>query len=52
MRPEYFIQKTKKGGKQVFLMFDRRLITKQGWGENIGSLQGKQWYFKIGKGSP
>lgn len=45
MRPEYFIQKTKKGGAQVFLMFDRRLITKQGQGENTDSLEGKQWYF-------
>lgn len=30
IKPEYFIQKTKKGGGQVFLMFDKRLITKLG----------------------
>lgn len=29
-KPEYFARKTKKGGVQVFLVFDRRLITKQG----------------------
>lgn len=30
MRLEYFVQKTKKGGVQVCLMFDKRLIIKLG----------------------
>lgn len=38
---EYFIQKTKKGGVQIFLMFDKKLITKLGSGENTDSLGGK-----------
>lgn len=28
MKLDYFIQKTRKGGVQIFLMFDKRLITK------------------------
>lgn len=45
MRLEYFIRKTKKGGVQVFLMFEKRLITKLGQGENTDALGGKWWYF-------
>lgn len=28
MRPEYFIWKTKKGGTQIFLMFDKEVNDK------------------------
>lgn len=38
---ECFIQKAKKGSVQVFLMFDKRLVTKLGWRKNTDSVGGK-----------
>lgn len=46
---ERFIQKTKKGSVQAFLMFDKRLVTKLGWRKNTDSVGGKQCFFKMVK---